>query len=215
MLRGNRGPKTERRNEFSGGAVDGTSCGRAPTALRVYGDVPLHFSAVDDGAGAPARLPEDQGAAHGGRALQPRGAILGANFRDQFCPWRDHRHPDGIPVRDELGGVLQGGRRRHRADAGNGGGLFFFSGVELSRIVFVWREEAWPHWPLVGGVSCISGLVAFGLSDRGDGCVDATSDGLPERRRPDASSWPRSALFICSRNAMKPMAALSCERECL
>src|SRR6266702_1190278 len=159
MLRGNRGRKTERRNEFSGGAVDGTSCGRAPTALRVYGDVPLHFSAVDDGAGAPARLPEDQGAAHGGRALQPRGAILGAKFRDQFCPWRDHRHPDGIPVRDELGGVLQGGRRRHRADAGNGGGLFFFSGVERSGIVPVWREEAWPHWPLVGGGSWLSGYL--------------------------------------------------------
>src|SRR5260370_24568759 len=151
MLRGNRGSKTESRNEFSGGTADGTSRGRAPTALRVYGDVPLHFSTVDDGAGAPARLLEDQGAAHRGRALQPRGAILGANLWDQFCTWRDHRHPDGIPLRDEWGGVLQGGRRRHRADAGDGGCVLLLSGIELSGIVFVWREVAWRLWPLVCG----------------------------------------------------------------
>src|SRR5260370_42193520 len=100
IVRRTRGPKPERPQEFAPGAADGTSPGRAPTALRVYDNVPLHFSAVDDGAGAPARLLEDQGAAHRGRALQPRGAILGANLWDQFCTWRDHPHPYGIPVRD-------------------------------------------------------------------------------------------------------------------
>src|SRR5258708_8925875 len=110
-LRGNGSRKTERRKEFPRGPADGTSSGRTSTAIRLHGNLSLHLSTTDDGAGAPDRLPEDQGVAHRRRALQPRGAILGADFRDQFCSRRCYGNPNGISVRDELGAFFESGGR--------------------------------------------------------------------------------------------------------
>src|SRR5580704_17910051 len=63
---------------------DGTSAGCAPAPFRVHHHVSLHLPATDDGPRAAARVSENEGAAHGRRTLQSSGAILGANFRNQF-----------------------------------------------------------------------------------------------------------------------------------
>src|SRR4029077_13612648 len=136
--RGNGGRKFERRDESLRGSVDGTSSGRTPAALRVHDYVPLHLPAVDDGAGTAARLPEDQSAADRRRTLQPRGAILGEDLWDQFCPRRRYRHPDGVSVRDKLGRVLESRGRSDRADASDGGRVLLFSRIEFPGIIFVW-----------------------------------------------------------------------------
>ena len=45
------------------------------------------------------------------------GALLGQDLRDQLHARRRDRHPDGISVRHQLGAVLAGDRRGHRAAA--------------------------------------------------------------------------------------------------
>ena len=65
-------------------------------------------------------------------------------------------HPDGVPVRHELGALLQGRRRRHRPDARHGRRVLLLPGVELPRPVPLRREAAGTEDALVGGVRASS-----------------------------------------------------------
>src|SRR6266436_6661739 len=105
------------------------------------------------------------------------------NRAARFCARRGYGHSDGISVRDELGCVFEGRGRSDRADAGDGRRVFFFSRIELPGLVLVRRKKTRANRTLGGGVPGFSGLVALGLSYRGDGRVDAASHWLPVRRQ--------------------------------
>ncbi len=93
--------------------------------------------------------------------------------------------PDGVSVRNELGGLLENGRRRNWANARNGRRVFLFSRVELSWVISIRRKKARARWTLVGGVFSLAWLMALGIFNRSYGRVDATSRGVPhggERR---------------------------------
>ena len=109
------------------------------------------------------------------RALPSGRALLGEDLRHQFRDGRGDRHPDGIPVRHQLGAVLKVRRRRDRADAGHGGSLFVLSGVDLSGAVRVWREAAQPtmHW--LSAFLVFAGLLAFGILHHRHRRLDAAS----------------------------------------
>src|SRR5882724_10468539 len=165
---------------FRDEALHGTGSRRTPAAVRLHYHLSLYFSAIDDGAGAAIGLPEDQSAAHRRSTLQSRGAILGADLRNQFCARRRHGHSDGISVWDELGGFLESGWRSNRTDAGDGRSVFIFSGIEFPGIVSFRRKTARANRTLGGWVSGIPGLLALGLFHRGDGRLDATPYRLPD-----------------------------------
>ena len=74
---------------------------------------------------------------HGQRAIQRSRAVLGTHLRPQLRHGGRDGHPARIPVRDQLGPVLQLRRRDDRPDPGDGGGLRVLSGIDLSGAVSV------------------------------------------------------------------------------
>ncbi len=69
----------------------------------------------------------------GRRDVERRGALLDPHLRHQLRGRRRHRHPDGVPVRHQLGALLALRRRRHRPDARDGGPVRVLPRVELPR----------------------------------------------------------------------------------
>ena len=68
----------------------------------------------------------------GGRgALERRGPLLDPDLRHQLRGRRRHGHPDGVPVRHQLGAVQPLRGRRDRADPRDGGALRLLPRVEL------------------------------------------------------------------------------------
>ena len=64
----------------------------------------------------PDRRDQGAGPRGGRRAVERRGPLLDPDLRDQLRGRRRHRHPDGVPVRHQLGAVLplRGQRRSGR-----------------------------------------------------------------------------------------------------
>ena len=93
----------------------------APAAIRVHHHLPLPLSPAHDGAGVVPGLLEMAGASQRERERRGSRALLGAHLRPHLRRRRRHRHPDGVPVRHELGAVHPLLRRRDRSDAGDGG----------------------------------------------------------------------------------------------
>src|SRR5208282_6561553 len=150
----------------------------APPALCLHHYVSLHFSATHDGP-CPADLhPEDARAANRQRFVQSRGPFLGAHFWNQLRAGSGNGNSDGISVRDELVGVFASCGWRDRPDACDGGRVFIFSRVIVSRAVFVWREAAWTARALAFVADDVRRIVAFGLPDRGDRRLDAAPGGI-------------------------------------
>jgi len=116
--RGNGSRKTERRKTFRRGTADGTSFGCAPAAFRFHYNVSLYFPAAHDGAGAPDRLPEDQGAANRRRALQSRSTILARIFGINFALGVVTGIPMEFQFGTNWGSVFEGGGRSDWSDAG-------------------------------------------------------------------------------------------------
>ena len=96
------------------------------------------------------------GAADRRRALGRRGAVLDPDLRHQLRRRRRHRHPDGVPVRHELGGVLEVRRRRHRPDARDGGDVRVLPRVELPRPARLRRAAA-----RAGAATSLAALALF------------------------------------------------------
>ena len=65
-------------------------------------------------------------------------------FGINFAVGRRHRHPDGVPVRHQLGGVLEVRRRRDRPDARDGRAVRVLPRVELPRPAGLRRAPARP-----------------------------------------------------------------------
>ena len=104
------------------GGLDERRSVLAPPAVRLHHHLPLPVPPADDGAGASSSSSSRWRALRTGeRALRRRRALLGPHLRHQLRRRRGHRHPDGVPVRDQLGALLQLRRRGHRPDAGDGG----------------------------------------------------------------------------------------------
>ncbi len=81
-------------------------------AVRAHDRIPLHLPADHDRAGAHPRGHAGDAPAYGQRALHRHGALLDEDLRAHLRHRGGHRHPDGIPVRHELG-ELRALRRRH------------------------------------------------------------------------------------------------------
>src|SRR5437879_3502482 len=79
----------------------------APVTGRVHDRLSLSLSAAHHGAGVVHRLLEMARAANWGRKIQSGSPVLGEGLRTQFRGRRRHRHSDGIPIRNELGGFFQ------------------------------------------------------------------------------------------------------------
>ncbi len=82
---------------------------------------------------------------HRRRALGRRRALLDPDLRHQLRRRRRHRHPDGVPVRHQLGGVLEVRRRRDRPDARDGRAVRVLPRVELPRPARLRRAAARPR----------------------------------------------------------------------
>ncbi len=139
-------------------------------------------------------------AARGDRDAARAATFWTRIFARQLRGWCRNRHSDGIPVRDELGGVLGGGRLGHRSAAGDGRYVRILSRVDL------------PRRPAVGQRPCgavalfdvrrcgMGGLVALGLFHRRDGCMDAAPSRLHDRvNRQDRTRElaGNAALVLC------------------
>ena len=103
------------------------------------------------------------GAALRRRVVQRGRPVLGADLRPQLRDGGRDRHPDGVPVRDQLGAVLQLRRRGHRPDPGDGGRLRLLPRVDVPGAVPLRREAARPEGAPRGGRRPVPGLVALGL----------------------------------------------------
>ena len=133
----------------------------------------------------------------GGRALERRGALLDPHLRHQLRGRRGDRHPDGVPVRHQLGALLALRRRRHRPDARDGRAVRLLPRVELPVAARLRREAAGPR---VGHFLAAPSRSSSAAGSR------ATSSSPPTRscstrsatgRRPTArSAWPTSGAFL-------------------
>ena len=85
------------------------------------------------------------------RALQRGRPVLGPDLRPQLRHGRRDRHPDGVPVRDQLGAVLPLLRRGRRPGPGDGGRVRVLPRVDVPGAVPVRREAARPERTPRGG----------------------------------------------------------------
>ncbi len=114
------------------------------------------FPQLTMGLALADRRAEDARAADRQRAIQRCRALLGADLRDQLRVRRGHRHPDGVPVRHELGALLEIRRRRDRADAGDGRDVRVLPRIGFPRPVPVRREAGSGH-----GHTGVAALLVF------------------------------------------------------
>src|SRR5215471_14383147 len=148
---------------------------RTPLALCLDHHLPLPLSAAHHWTGALHRDVEDYGAPHRTGALRPGGAFLDEHLRHQLCHGGGHRHPDGVPVRHQLGGVRAGSGWGHRANPGHGRRLLVLPGVYLPGTLALRGAAPWPPRALGGERAPRPRHLAVGLLHRGDECLDAAS----------------------------------------
>ena len=110
-------------------------------------------------------------------------AILDEDLRDELCGRRRDRHSDGVPVRNELGGVFAAQRRGRRPAAGDGEHVCVLSRVDLSRRAAVPPRAACRR-----------------RSRRGRRCWSAPARGF----RDSSSSRPTRGCSIRSGTASRP-----------
>src|SRR5208283_2911211 len=107
-------------------------------SVRIHGNLSLPVSAAHDWLGTAHRCTQDPRATNRELPLQRSGALLGADFRNQFRRRRRNRNPDGVPVRNKLVCLLESGRRRYRTTARDGRGILVFPGIDFPRSTSVW-----------------------------------------------------------------------------
>src|ERR1700730_6235783 len=98
-----------------------------PHSFRVHYHLSLLIPAINRGSSAFDRRAEDARHPKWQRSLQRIGAFLDEDLRPQLRIGCRHRHPYGISVRHQLGGVLTPYRRCHRPTACHGRHVFFLS----------------------------------------------------------------------------------------
>ena len=134
------------------------------------------------------------GAADRRGTLQPRGPLLGQDLRHQLRHGRRHRHPDGVPVRHQLGAVLEAAGGVIGQTLAMEGVFSFFLESTLPGALPVRRKAAGPEGALVRGVHGVPGLVAFRLLHHRHERLDAAPGGLRDRReRADRADQPLGA----------------------
>ena len=95
--------------------------------------LPLPVRPAHDRAHRPGRGDGDALAAHQEPGLAPADQVLRQADADQLRDRRGHRHRAGVPVRDELVGLLPLRRRRLRRAAGGRGAAGVLPGVDVPR----------------------------------------------------------------------------------
>src|SRR5690349_13337272 len=101
----------------------GASGGRSPKKLTIGGlgefdwlgstaiwlprNLPLSLPHAHDGVGASHPHFQASWKPNGRRAIRPGGPVLGPHLRDQLRRRRSNRHPPRVPVRNELGEILE------------------------------------------------------------------------------------------------------------
>ena len=99
------------------------------------------FPVLTMGLALPHRRDEGPRPAQGRRAVERRGAVLDPDLRHQLRGRRGDRHPDGVPVRDQLGAVLALFGQRHRPHARDGRACSRSSSSRRSCSLLVWGEK--------------------------------------------------------------------------
>ena len=131
--------------------------------VRFHDHLSLPVPAVDDGAGPAHRGVQVARPAAPRRVVQRSRPLLGADLRPQLRHGRGDRHPDGVPVRHQLVGVLPLLRRGRRPGPGDGGPFRVLPRVDVPGAVPLRREAARPEGAPGGGRRPGAGLVALGL----------------------------------------------------
>ena len=111
----------------------------APPAVRVHHHLSLHLSSADDGAGPAHRRTEDRCAAHRPDRMGRCGAVLDSDLCRELRRWSGHRRAHGIPVRHQLGSLLQVRGRCDWPDPGDGGTVRVLPRIDLCRPARLWR----------------------------------------------------------------------------
>ena len=141
--------------------------------------LPLPLSAVDHGAGAAHRDPEDHGQLRTGEEHYNRAArfwakIFAINFAMGVVT--------GIPMEFQFGTnwapFSKARRRRHRPDSRHGGSILVLPRIDLPGAVPVRREAPGAAGALVGGFHGLPRIVALGLLHHRHERLDAASGGL-------------------------------------
>ena len=148
------------------------------------------FPAAHDGAGAADRRAEDRArSAAATAAMERRRAVLDPDLRHQLRRRRRHRHPDGVPVRDQLGGFSQyaGGVIGHTL-AMEGMFAFFLESAFLGLLVFG-EQRLGPRGHSRGRGRALRRQLALGLLHHLHERVHAASGWLRGRSTEGRCSW--------------------------
>src|SRR4051794_5191096 len=165
---------------------------RRPSPVRDDGHLPLPVPDRHDGARAVHRvaqdglLPRARGSPlpavaeerRGARPLRAGRALLGQDLRRQLRGGGGHRHPARVPVRHQLGEVLELRGRRHRADAGDGGCLRLLRRVRLPGHLPGRPPPGQRPRALDLGAGGVRGVLALGLLHHRHQRLDAAPGGL-------------------------------------
>ncbi len=170
-------PAGSKSGQIQTGGVDGErrSCAMA---VRVCDDQSLLFRAGHHRPGLPDRVAADSLVSQQARRVPAADPVLRHPAGHQRGDRRGHRPGPGIPVRDELVGLLAAGRQHLRCAAGHGGAGRVLPGIHVPGALAVRLGQAVPAGASPDDLAGLAGYRPVGGVHHGGQLVDAASGRL-------------------------------------